>query len=71
VRLHYGSKSFILAKDTKKGLVKKGGLGALGVGEMWMSVSEKDKLDPDYELAPEEDGFRLIDLFKPAQPEGE
>ena len=54
IRLHYGLKSFIIAKDSARGYHLKGGLGALGVGQMWFKTEDKDREDPEYQNAPEE-----------------
>jgi len=54
LRLHYGMPpSFILAKDSKRGKILRGGLGILGVGQMWQDVTERDLSSTEYRLAPE------------------
>lgn len=57
MRLNYNQKSFVIARDRQMNRVKRGGLGAFGVGEMWFDVEERDKLDPNFETAPEEKSF--------------
>lgn len=45
--------SYILAKDSQKGFVFLGGLGAVGVGRMWTATTEKHKSHPEYAQAKE------------------
>jgi len=52
-RLSYGYKTWIIAKDTKHGRVLIGGLGGMGVGQMWFKVGQENLDDPEYLAAPE------------------
>lgn len=53
--LRYSRNTWIVAKDSKNGYVLKGGLGGLGVGQMWFKASDKDKQESEYLNAPEMD----------------
>jgi hypothetical protein len=52
-RLSYRYKTWVVARDRKDGWVLLGGLGGLGVGEMWSKEVEDHKNYPGYEDAPE------------------
>ena len=54
--LRYSYNTWIIAKDPELGKVLVGGLGALGVGEMWLDDKEY-KEHPDYADAPIKKGF--------------
>jgi hypothetical protein len=43
---------FIVARDPTRGLILLGGLGALGVGTMWVDEQPKHKGYAGYDLAP-------------------
>ncbi len=51
--LNYLYKTWIKAKDTKDGYVLLGGLGGMGVGEMWSKTEDRHKENPAYADAPE------------------
>lgn len=52
--LSYGYQIYIVAKDTAKGKVLRGGLGGMGVGQMWCDLDlERDSQRPGWEEAPE------------------
>lgn len=55
--LYYDIKSYILVKDTSRGMVMLGGLGGLGRGRMWRVTSESDKESSSYDEAPEMPGL--------------
>ena len=46
---------WVVAKDTKNELVKLGGLGACGVGEMVLPTQERHKQYTNYKEAPDTD----------------
>ena len=48
-RLRYGQPFLLLMRDRANGLVLYGGLGSLGMGEMWCSPSESDMAHPDWD----------------------
>ncbi len=51
-RLSYGYQIYVVAKDTKKNKVLLGGLGAMGVGEMWFNMDVgPDSQRPGWEEA--------------------
>jgi len=54
-RLTYNKTTWIVARDRKKGKVLLGGLGAMGVGQMW-AIREENCYhnDPGFEDAPEQ-----------------
>jgi hypothetical protein len=54
-RLSYRYKVWIEARDRKDGWVLLGGLGGMGVGQMWTKETEDHKKYPGYEDAPEQD----------------
>lgn len=55
-RLSSGYQIFVVAKDSKKGRVLLGGLGAMGVGQMWMTMDHtRDSQRPGWDEAPEID----------------
>ena len=59
-RLAYGRSTWIVAKDTARDLVLVGGLGGMGVGQMWFTASDDHKADPTYADAPQaESGYRF------------
>lgn len=41
-RLTYRTESYVIAYDLKKRMTLKGGLGALGVGEMWFPMTDEE-----------------------------
>lgn len=45
--LSYGYTSYIVARD-QRGYVLRGGLGAMGVGQMWSREHESDRDEPGY-----------------------
>lgn len=51
-RLRSDYNTWIVARDPEAGLIKLGGLGGMGVGEMWFQESERDVQLPGYEDAP-------------------
>ncbi len=53
--LRYSYNTWIVAKDSTWGRVLIGGLGALGVGEMWVEEREEHKEYPGYAEAPKKD----------------
>lgn len=53
--LSYRYQKFVVARDPAKGLILIGGLGGLGVGQMWSSESERHKALPGYDEAPVSD----------------
>lgn len=64
-KLSYRYKTWIVARDRKDGWVLLGGLGGMGVGEMWSKETEFDKNKPGYEDAPERSsagGFGRVPL---------
>lgn len=54
-RLRVDYHTFIVAKDTKNRRLLIGGLGCLGVGEMWSEAWDEDKNKPGFDEAPEMD----------------
>ena len=53
-RLSYGYGIYVVAKDLKAGRVLHGGLGAMGLGEMWFDLDlSHDSQLPGWEEAPE------------------
>lgn len=44
--------SFVVAKDLKNKKILLGGLGGMGIGEMWFDMSEKDEARIGYQEAP-------------------
>lgn len=58
-RLSLSYNTWIVARDRKNGWVLVGGLGGLGVGQMWFKEDERDKNRPGYNEAPEQE---YIDL---------
>ena len=59
-RLHYGLKSFIIAKDTKNKKILLGGLGAMGIGIMWFNIDGDEKKE-GFNEAPERDSTIYYD----------
>lgn len=53
--LRYSMGIFIIAKDTKNRQVLLGGLGGMGVGQMWFGLGEMHKEYPGFEKAPDID----------------
>jgi len=51
-RLSRNRKTWVVAKDPERGYVLIGGLGAMGVGEMWFPTAPRDEEDPTYADAP-------------------
>ena len=45
--------TWIVAKNTPRGMVLKGGLGVMGVGQMWMVATPSDRDNLEYATAPE------------------
>jgi hypothetical protein len=45
---------FVVARDRQQGMVLLGGLGAVGVGQMWRPDDGSDKDYPGYDDAPEQ-----------------
>src|SRR5271154_1836715 len=59
-KLSYRYKTWVVARDRTDGWVLLGGLGGMGVGEMWSKETERDQDRPGYAEAPERssvDGF--------------
>jgi len=54
-RLRYDYNIWVEAKNTKNNRVLIGGLGSMGVGMMWLPMSERHKELPDFDDAPEMD----------------
>ncbi len=52
-RLNYTKRSFVVARDRHLGRMLLGGLGAMGVGQMWFDDDGSHKDDPTYADAPE------------------
>ena len=53
--LRYSYHTWIVAKDTVRKRVLLGGLGGLGVGEMWREEQPEHRKYPSYAEAPEKD----------------
>lgn len=51
--LRWSRNTWIIAKDTNAGMVQVGGLGAMGVGQMWMVTRDYHRDDPTFAGAPE------------------
>lgn len=51
-RLSYSAQAYVLARDPSKGRILLGGLGGLGVGQMWFNEDERHKEYPGYADAP-------------------
>jgi hypothetical protein len=51
--LSYAYKNWIVAKNTKFNCVLIGGLGGMGVGEMWVKTDDRHRKNPEYKKAPE------------------
>lgn len=51
-RLSYKRNTWILAKSHDGRFVYNGGLGGLGIGEMWCVADETDRDDPEWAIAP-------------------
>jgi hypothetical protein len=51
-RLSYRYGSYVIARDPERGRILIGGLGSMGMGEMWMTESDGDKSRPGYDEAP-------------------
>lgn len=51
--LHGDRYTWIVAKNTPKGMVLRGGLGAIGVGQTWMAATSSDHDRLEYAAAPE------------------
>ena len=49
--------TWIIARDRKRARVLTGGLGGLGVGEMWCVMNRADMESPDFADAPERDSW--------------
>lgn len=52
-RLSLSYNTWIVARDRDRGYVLVGGLGCMGVGQMWFKETERDKNRPGYDEAPE------------------
>ena len=52
-RLSTSYHTWIVARDRQRGYVKLGGLGGLGVGQMWVQEDERHADYPGYADAPE------------------
>jgi hypothetical protein len=53
--LSYGYGIYVVAKDTPNNKVLLGGLGGMGVGQMWSTMDlERDSQRPGWEEAPEQ-----------------
>lgn len=53
--LRYSTRTWVLAKDSKRKRVLLGGLGCMGCGQMWFDDKDKYKEDPTYKDAPEQE----------------
>jgi len=72
--LRYSMGIFVIAKDTKNGEVLLGGLGGMGVGQMWFGITEYNQQYEGFDDAPDIDtethGARLnyftgkVDVFE-------
>lgn len=68
-RLSYNRKTAIVAYDPVKKRVLKGGLGAIGVGEMWMDMKDEDMAEIEAESVPQKNApdsgmsFKESELF--------
>jgi hypothetical protein len=52
-RLHYGlPRGYVVARDPKAGRILIGGLGGLGVGQMWVDEKDDDRTREGYDDAP-------------------
>jgi hypothetical protein len=54
-RISLAYKTWVIGRDRKRGRVLVGGLGGLGIGEMWEPDDGLQRHDPTYETAPEMD----------------
>jgi hypothetical protein len=58
--IRYGQPTWIVARDPERGYVLRGGMGALGVGEMWFKEIPEHKELPGYadaDIRSSEGGF--------------
>ncbi len=64
--LRYTRNTWIIAKSEDGKMVFRGGLGGMGIGEMWCQVYEEDFTDPEYINAPVHQFIyqKLADLFE-------
>ena len=51
-RMRIGQHTWIVAKDPDQGFHICGGLGCMGVGQMWVKTDDDDRGDPEYADAP-------------------
>ena len=58
--------TWIVAKNTSKDMVLKGGLGAMGVGQMWLAATPSDRDSLEYATAPEIAFWTRRDLMRAA-----
>lgn len=58
--------TWIVAKNTPKDMVLKGGLGAIGVGQMWLAATPSDHDNLEYATAPEITFWTRRDLAREA-----
>ena len=50
-RLHYGLRSYVIARDKLLHKILLGGLGAMGVGQLWFDEEDRHKEYPGYKEA--------------------
>ena len=60
--LSHGYSSFVQARDTKNGRILIGGLGGMGVGEMWFEETESHRAYPGYAEAKDVDSKCPMEL---------
>lgn len=63
--LRYSTRTWTVAVDTERGAVLHGGLGAMGVGEMWVAFPCHDPIGPGFADAPDRPGAALWFLDQP------
>lgn len=49
--LRYGRNTWIVARDPKRGVILIGGLGGMGIGEMWFAENESHRDEIGYSEA--------------------
>lgn len=63
--LRITTRHWVLARDRTKGKSLLGGLGGMGVGQMWFDDNDSIRADPTYADAPDGTSYDLMDLLRP------